>query len=176
MAKNLFFVGDSLIEFYDWQPLFPGHRVSNLGRAGDTVRELMERLPAILTLAPPPDWLLMMIGTNNVCMEDFAFLPDYETLITRIRNRLPHAALTVNSLLPVTLPYLAGNVTARLNQLLREMAVRCGVRYLDALTPLTGDSGTVLPGVLFPDGVHLARRGYDLWGDAIHRHLLELFP
>ncbi len=174
--KNLFLVGDSLIEFCDWQSLIPGHRVVNLGRSGETVAELLGRLPAILARRPAPHWLLLAIGTNNVCMEDFAFLPDYERLLASCRTTLPDTAVTVNSLAPVALPYLAPNVTARLNGLLRDLALRKGVDFLDVHASLTGLDGQPLPGVLSLDGVHLASQGYRLWAEAIRRHLQTIFP
>jgi len=171
---TLFLVGDSLIEFCDWQSWLTELHAINLGRAGETVGELLARLPEILALRPPPDSLLLMTGTNNVCREDFAFLTDYETILRQCRAALPDTMITVNSLLPIALPYLASNVTARLNSLLRELATRQGAAYLDAHAALTDAGGLPLAGALSPDGVHLGQRGYQLWIETLHTHLQSL--
>ena len=175
-TRTLFFIGDSMIEFCDWQSCFPLHRTVNLGQSGETVNGLLSRLPGLLALRPRPHWLLLMTGTNNVCMEDFAFLPDYETIIDRCRTALPEAVITVNSLLPIALPYLAGNVSGRVNDLLRAMAQRLQVDYLDAHAALLDRAGQPLAGVLAPDGVHLSPRGYQLWAATLQHHLQLLLP
>jgi len=40
--KTILFIGDSLTEFFDWQKRFPGHKVVNLGSAGETVETLFD--------------------------------------------------------------------------------------------------------------------------------------
>jgi len=42
-AKRLLFIGDSLIEFFDWQGRFSDCLVKKLGRAGETVQEILAR-------------------------------------------------------------------------------------------------------------------------------------
>ena len=173
---NLFFIGDSMIAVYDWQQRFPAHRVINLGQSGETTSELLARLPDILRLQPPPDWLLLMIGTNDVCMEDFSFPGTYARIIESCRSRLPNTSITVNSLLPISLPYLAANTVPRLNVILQDLAMQQGVHFLDGYAALTDTAGHLLPGVLAVDGVHLEEEGYRLWADQVARQLTSTMP
>ena len=168
---NLFFIGDSMIEFFDWQQRFPEHRAVNLGRAGETTSELLSRLPGILTLQPPPDWLLLMTGTNDICMEDFTFPAALAQIIETCQRRLPETIITVNSLLPINLPYLATDVIPRTNALLEELAASQDVHFLNGHQALTDSSGHLQPGVLAADGVHLEEHGYQLWADEVEKHL-----
>lgn len=101
----LIFLGDSLIEFYDWQACFPNHTVVNLGQAGETVQELRQRLDRLGGRLTNPAWFLLMIGTNNnVAMEDYGFMAEYRAIVTTLRQRYPTAAVQVTSLLPMRLP------------------------------------------------------------------------
>ena len=168
---NLFLIGDSMIEFFDWRQCFSGHRVVNLGRAGETAGELLARLPGILALQPAPDWLLLMTGTNDVCMENFAFPATYAKIIATCSAQYPQAEITVNSLLPIALPYLASDTVPRLNGLLRELALAHTIHFMDGYAALADQTGLPRPGVLAADGVHLTDRGYRLWGEALRQHL-----
>ncbi|MDH3360249.1 MAG: GDSL-type esterase/lipase family protein [Desulfobulbaceae bacterium] len=168
---NLFFIGDSMIEFFDWQQRFPEHRVVNLGRSGETTSELLARLDTILALQPPPDWLLLMTGTNDVCMEDFTFPSVLDQIIDSCIRKLPETIITVNSLLPINLPYLAADVVPRVNAILEELAASQNVNFLNGHQALTDPSGLLLPGVLSADGVHIEDRGYRLWADEVDKQL-----
>ncbi|MDH4320777.1 MAG: GDSL-type esterase/lipase family protein [Desulfobulbaceae bacterium] len=171
---NLFLIGDSMIEFFDWRPCFPDHRVVNLGRSGETTAELLARLPAILALQPAPDWLLLMTGTNDVCMEHFAFPATYARILATCKTLRPQAEITVNSLLPIALPYLAADTVPRLNGLLRALTSAPKTHFLDGYAALSDRTGKIRPGVLAADGVHLSDHGYQLWGNALQHHLSSL--
>ena len=68
--KKLLFLGDSLIEYYDWAERFADYDVHNLGIAGETVEGLASRLGRILRELKAPDIVFIMSGINNMAMED----------------------------------------------------------------------------------------------------------
>ncbi|MBU0482928.1 MAG: GDSL family lipase [Proteobacteria bacterium] len=168
--SKLLFVGDSLIEFYDWQARFPEYQVDNKGKAGESVAELLWRTEEMISSLTPPDWILIMIGTNNVTMEDYGLEDTYEKVVQVYRAAFPQAKIVVNSLLPMRLPYLADNAVVDLNKRLQEMAARLGISFLDAYDKLTDDQGQPLASVL-EDEIHLAADGYRLWADAVAEFL-----
>ena len=57
MAPHLLFIGDSLIQFFDWQKRFPAYQITNLGVAGESVQGLLARIPALNERMEAPDWL-----------------------------------------------------------------------------------------------------------------------
>lgn len=67
--KKLLFLGDSLVEFFNWQERFPGYQVTNAGVAGETVQGLLRRTRESVTEKVPPHWISIMIGTNNLAAE-----------------------------------------------------------------------------------------------------------
>ena len=94
--KHLLLIGDSLIEYYNWQARFPTHHIYNLGIAGETVQELHRRLPSIITMKQAPDSILLMTGTNNVAMEDFSFGPVFESIIADLKSAFPNTEIFIN--------------------------------------------------------------------------------
>jgi lysophospholipase L1-like esterase len=168
---SLLLVGDSLIEYGDWPELLPGREIVNLGRSGEAVEELRERAPNLVTRHPPPDLVLVMIGTNNVAMERFDFLEPYADILKIFRATWPETVLVVNSLLPMALNYLAPETIPRLNERLRRLAERQNARYLDAWRAMVDQNDLALPEVL-EDEVHLTAQGYRLWADTL-AELLE---
>jgi len=57
---RLLFIGDSLIEYFDWQERFPKNAVYNMGVAGETVEGLYARLPVIYTQLDVLDAIFIM--------------------------------------------------------------------------------------------------------------------
>jgi lysophospholipase L1-like esterase len=163
-------VGDSMIEFFDWQERFPDLEVKNLGRSGESVEELQIRAQDIVDRYGAPDLVLVMIGTNNVAMENFTFQSAYEDILATFQEAYPEAALVVNSLLPMELSYLAPDTVSRINSSLQSLAVGSGLFYLDAWSPMVDKSGRVLEGLL-EDEVHLSYQGYRVWADVLAEFL-----
>lgn len=166
----LLFVGDSLIEFFDWQSWFNSDTVENHGRAGELVQELRQRAVPLASRRPSPDFILIMIGTNNLARGDFAFLPAYGELIDLLQQGHPHCKITINSLFPCQLPGLAAAAIPRLNSLLEELAHTKKIGYLDGYR-LFSDKALKSRPFFLEDGVHLSEYGYAIWAQAIAEHL-----
>ncbi len=78
---NILFVGDSLIEYLDWQERFPDHTVTNLGVAGESVQGLLSRIIVIKEVCSEADFIFIMSGINNVAMGDNDFIDFYKVII-----------------------------------------------------------------------------------------------
>ncbi len=170
--QKLMLVGDSMIEFFDWQERFADLEVNNLGRSGESVEELRIRARDIVERYGAPDLVLVMIGTNNVAMENFTFQPAYEDILATFQEAYPEAALVVNSLLPMELGYLAPDTVSRINSSLKSLAVGSGFFFLDAWSPMVDKNGRVLEGLL-EDEVHLSYQGYRVWADVLAEFLQD---
>ena len=169
-SHKLMLVGDSMIEFFDWQERFPDRDVKNLGRSGESVEELQVRASAIVDRHGAPDLVLIMIGTNNVAMENFNFLAAYEDILDTFQEAYPEATLVVNSLLPMELNYLAPDTVARVNSSLKSLAAAADALYLDVWSAMVDKSGCVLEDIL-ADEVHLSFQGYKIWAAELEKFL-----
>jgi len=161
----LHFIGDSLIEYFDWQRCFPAFKVVNSGLAGETVSELLRRTASLISLVPEPDWLIIMIGTNNVAMQDFSFMPEYEKIITHFQSSFPTANLLIHGLFPIELPWLNNNTIISINEMIGSLARDKRVGYLNGCQIFTKNDKNVH--YFLEDGVHISNDGYSQWTNAI---------
>lgn len=170
--KKVLFIGDSLIEFFDWQSRFPTHQITNLGIAGETVQGLLYRSNAVVKRTKPPDLVIIMIGTNNVAMEDFGFLPDYEEIINTFSKEFSAATIVINSLPPMQLPWLAGNAVERINAKIEKLAETKKVQFLDTYKRFFDKKGNLCVEYFLADCVHLSNTGYEAWASTIDEFLI----
>lgn len=162
-------IGDSLTEFFDWQGRFPAHRVLNLGIAGEPVEGLLGRMSDIRTAIVRTDLILVMTGINNIAMEDYDIIPEYEKVLNALLSAFAGAEIVVQSVLPVRLPWLDNLEIEKINSDLEKMAGRMKVRYLDVYSLFVDRAGNPVPEYLSEDGVHLSDPGYEVWSGAIEK-------
>lgn len=165
--KKLLFLGDSLIEFYDWRKRFSAHAVYNLGIAGETVGGLRARLARVFAQVPSPDKVFIMSGINNLAMGDSDFHAAYRDVVRDISAAYPGAEVYVHSLLPVLFPFIANEDIMTANLQLRETALRQGVFYIDLYARFLDEKGRPREAYLLDDGVHVSDEGYRVWSDEI---------
>ena len=167
---QLLFLGDSLVEFHNWQTCFPVHRVVNAGRAGETVAGLLANLPLHLRRCPDPERVVIMIGTNNLLREDYGFLPDYARILDALGDTLSPKQITVTSLPPFRAAHLAPSVIPRLNQGLLQLSRQKRAAFLDLFSAFTTEAPNIAA-CFTDDGVHLSDLGYTIWSACLAREL-----
>lgn len=156
------FLGDSLIADYDWQERMHHFKIINNGIPGETVQGLLNKIPSIVESVQNPELVLLMIGTNNLIIEDFNFLDTLRQIIVKLTASYPTAEVITNSLLPCHLPWVSMETLNRMNQEIMEMAQQTGSCYLDMFSKLTPT-----PDYFQHDGVHLQPKTYELWSKNI---------
>lgn len=170
-SGDILFLGDSLIEFYDWESRFPHHRIRNLGVAGETVEWLFERLPVVISTYPEAEAVFIMSGINNLAMEQPGFMTDYRKIIAKLKATYPGISIFIHTLLPTLLPWIDPSEIVRVNGLLKQMAAEeGGVRVVD-MHGMFIECG--LRECLIEDGIHISKKGYELWADVIETLLLQ---
>jgi lysophospholipase L1-like esterase len=171
MAGQFLFIGDSLIEFFNWQKRFPDKNIYNFGSAGETAEGLLARLPHIMKRCETPDLVMIMTGTNNIAMEDYGFLSTYEKIIDLLQKNYPQATFVLTSLLPMDIFFL-GEAVPRVNRRLRDIAKEKNIVYLNLYPLFLGEDSKPARIYYEADGVHLSERGYETWANAIETAVL----
>ena len=171
MAGQFLFIGDSLVEFFNWQMRFPDKKIFNFGSAGETAEGLLARLPYIIKRLESPDLVMIMTGTNNIAMEDYGFLFTYEKIIALLQKDYPHTTIVMTSLLPMDLFFL-GEAVPRVNKRLRDIATGKNIIYLDLYPLFLGKDSKPISIYYEADRVHLSEKGYETWVRAIEDTVL----
>lgn len=169
---KLLFIGDSLIEYFDWQERFPKHSVYNMGVAGEMVEGLYSRLEVIYDQVEGPDAVFIMSGINNLAMGDKQFLTVYRRVVKSLEKQYPSAKIFVQSLLPVLFPWLSNDEIREMNMKLKVMADEENVLYLDIHSLFLEQGGGAVKDYLLDDGIHVSEKGYLVWSGGIERLLL----
>ena len=164
-------MGDSLIEFFNWQERFPDDQVYNFGSAGETAEGLLSRLPNIIKHIRSPDLVMIMTGTNNIAMEDYGFLATYARIIDLLRKNYGLATIVMTSLLPMEFFFL-GDAVPRANRRLKDIAGDAKIVYLDLYPLFLGENSRPISAYYEADGVHLSEKGYEVWAGALETTVL----
>jgi lysophospholipase L1-like esterase len=172
---KLLMLGDSLIEWGDWQTFLPNICVINRGMAGEMTDELAVRLMDEIDACPDPDIILLQSGTNNLLFGDVFFPAIFTTMVPRLRLFYPQTPMIISSLMPMPIVPLAQ--LEQVNQALAQVAAETeNCIFLDVVGPFTEQCLPITHPGFLNDNVHLSTRGYQVWAGAISRCLQELFP
>ncbi len=172
--KTLLMLGDSLVEWGDWDTLLPELHVINRGKAGELCEGLSARLFDELEQAPEPDFILLMSGTNNLLFGSPHFTAMFQTMLPRLRLFCGTSTVFVCSILPMTAPGLSKESLAAINQELRDAAEASGCRFLDMTAPFAEQCLPITKPCFLSDGVHLSTLGYQIWAKEIRRCCLAV--
>ena len=164
---NILFLGDSLIEYFDWQQRFSDHRIGNFGNAGESVQGLLSRVMMIGETFADADMVFIMSGINNIAMGDVDFIGDYKVIIERLQSAYPEAVIITNSLLPVNMEYIKNETIDEVNKALHPLANETGIEHLNIHDRFVDTKGRVIKEYLLDDGVHISNEGYAVWSKAV---------
>jgi lysophospholipase L1-like esterase len=168
---RLLFIGDSLIEYFDWQERFPKNMVYNQGVAGETVEGLYARIEVVFAQIEEADAIFIMSGINNLALGDKKFIPVYRKIVESMKEHYKASQIFVQSLLPVLFPWIENDEIRKMNRQLKKMAEEDGVCYLDIHSLFVGQEGMPVKDYLLDDGVHVSEKGYRVWSGEIEKLL-----
>lgn len=155
--ETVLMLGDSLIEWGDWESLLPGYRIINRGYAGETVGGLAGRLADEVERVDDPNRVIVLSGTNDLLMGDQSFPAVFKTMLPRLKQLCPEADVIVIGLAPMQM-FL--DRVEEVNSKLEEIALQSGCRFLDIVEPFHLHCRPVGNPCFFMDGVHFSPHGY----------------
>lgn len=167
MQERILLLGDSLIAHFDWQHVFPDMDCVNLGVPGETVGGWSALTQQAWARYPEAQYLLIMLGANNLWQQDYSFMVQYRDLLADLLRLYPRTEIVVCSLLPHELSWLGSSAVLRLNEMLRGMVVKQGCSFLDLCSAFLAHGS----GCFMADGVHLSKKGYELWCHELEKWL-----
>ncbi len=162
--ETILMLGDSLIEYGDWEILLPGYRTINRGFAGETAGGLAGRLVSEINNQDDPDRIVILSGTNDLLMGDHSFPAVFETMLPRLRQFCPQTEIIVIGLAPLQMIL---DSVEKMNGRLEEAALGSGCRFLDLFPPFHLKCRPVGNPCFLDDGVHFSPHGYRVLARAI---------
>jgi lysophospholipase L1-like esterase len=123
-----------------------------------------------------PKVVVLMIGTNNLGSDTPAEIAEGITaVVKRIRDKLPHTKVLLLGIFPRA--KTSNNPNRIRLEAVNSRIARLGdgenVHYLDIARHFLNEDGSLSPEIM-PDYLHLSRKGYRIWADAIEPKLWEL--
>ena len=187
---EILFTGSSLMEQFPVNELLMTNGMNqviyNRGIGGFTTTDMLEHMEEMV-FGREPSRIFINIGTNDIGSPDYrleALLERYEEIITRIRERLPEAEITMMAYYPVNetdkLPEGEWGKTAFVtrtneniaiaNEAIEKLAAKKGCRFVNVNEGLTDERGKLKKEFTI-EGIHMYANGYQVVLDNLKKYL-----
>jgi lysophospholipase L1-like esterase len=150
--------------------------VLNMGFGWDRTQNVLWRLRQGELSGLTPQWVVLMIGTNNLTSTNHArantpeeIVEGIRAVIEEVRRITPQSHVILMAILPrgEKPDYRLRAPIAETNALLKgRFGGDSSLTYLDIGAKFLTPDGT-LPKALMPDGTHPSDAGYQIWGNAL---------
>ena len=160
-------LGDSLSLWFPSQGLPGGQLWLNQGISGENSRQILNRLSAFSQTRPDTIYVLAGINDLRQGATDQVILDNLRQIVRRLHLNHPEAQVIMQSILPTRLAAIPSERIRNLNQQIAVIAQQEKAGYLNLYT-LFADGQGQMQQDLTTDGIHLTRRGYEVWQDALH--------
>jgi lysophospholipase L1-like esterase len=176
---DLLFLGDSITQGWHengtWQRFYTPRKAANFGIGGDRTEHVLWRIQNGELAGIAPRVTVLMIGTNNVSSDT----PDeiaqgISAVVSEVRRRLPRTKVLLLGIFPRSpKPDSLRERIKSVNQRIAKLDDGSQVRFLDIGQAFLSDDGTITREIM-PDYLHLSRRGYRIWADAMEPTLWSM--
>jgi len=180
---QVIFIGDSITQGWEgegketWSKYYAHRNAVNLGIGGDRTQHVLWRLDHGNLDGLKPKAAVLMIGTNNSNGEDNTpaqIAEGVAAIVKRLREKLPETKILLLAIFPRSENFSAQRgKLAMINQVIRKLADDKNVFWADFGHQFLNEDGT-LPRDLMPDYLHLSKRGYEIWAEAIEDKLSSI--
>lgn len=187
---DVYFEGDSIVRRWgaldypellaNWNANFFGWNAANFGWGADRTQNILWRLQNGELDGIDPKVIVLLAGTNNVGTqprdraEIDAIVRGIKAIVDVCRGKAPNATVILTAIFPRNDNMAVMPTIDRINGKLAAVADGRRVRFLSVNDRLADTDGRVFEGVLNPDKLHPAVKGYQIWADALKPILREL--
>ncbi len=172
--KVVVFAGSSSIRMWkDVQDYFPSYNVINNGFGGSHFSDLIFYYDKII-LKQQPEILFIYEGDNDIASDKKPGLIKRQAkeLYKRIRVDLPETKIIFISPKPCIARVSLKKQYEKLNKrLLKYCDRKEDLEFADVWNPMLDENGNVYQDIFIEDGLHMNKKGYDIWGKVISMYL-----
>ncbi|MFA7489186.1 MAG: GDSL-type esterase/lipase family protein [Mariniphaga sp.] len=167
------FAGSSSIRmWHDVEEYFPGFHVINNGFGGSHFTDLIYYYNELI-LKHQPDYLFIYEGDNDIAgkKKPAKVIKHAKKLYRMIQQDLPGTKVVFISPKPSIARVHLKKEYEDLNARLEKFCQKQSVGFADVWTSMVDENGDVSEDLFIKDGLHLNKKGYDIWGKVISTHL-----
>jgi lysophospholipase L1-like esterase len=184
---DIYFEGDSITrrwgatdypqDLANWKENFFGWNAADFGWGADTIQNVLWRLDHGELDGVHPKIIVLLAGTNNVGRrtpepgtvdsraEDIT--RGLKTVVDTMHAEAPGAIIIVMAIFPRNDNMAVMPIIDKVNENLLKFADGKKIRYLNINDELADSSGKLYEGMMNPDKLHPALKGYQVWADAL---------
>jgi lysophospholipase L1-like esterase len=180
------FLGDSITDF--WRTTGKGiwkcyqaepYEAADFGVAGDRTEHVLWRMANGEMARIHPKVIVLLIGTNNLSPLT-ADKPEWvasgvRKIVGNLHKTLPETKVLLLGVFPRSTS--ASQTRQRVRDLNRSLAAwhgGRGTRFLNLDRDFVRDDDEICRGVMYPDKLHLTRKGYEIWDKGMRPTLREM--
>jgi lysophospholipase L1-like esterase len=183
---DIYFEGDSIVRRWgatdypdflaNWNQNFYGWNAADFGWGADSIQNILWRLNNGELDKVHPKVIVLLAGTNNVGNRVLPGNEDekasdvtkgIEAVVKIMREKAPEATIIVTGIFPRNDNMAVMPVINKINGNLSKLADGKKVRYLNINDKLADAEGKLYDGMMNPDKLHPALKGYQVWADAL---------
>lgn len=188
---NVIFLGDSITQGWGdakaglsvWKERYEPLGAVNYGIGGDSTRQVLWRLTHGLVDGLQPKLVVVKIGTNNLYEDqnsgsDEDIARGIEAVVKTLREKLPQSRVLLLGILPRQNDWFCGRAK-RINAIIKKLDDGKNVRFLDLWNLFYDEASTnshcrVKRELFNKDLLHLEKKGYQVWSDAMQPLFIEM--
>jgi lysophospholipase L1-like esterase len=184
---DLLFLGDSITQGWGgrdkngegplevWERHYAPRNAANFGIGGDRTQHVLWRIENGEVEGISPKVAVLMIGTNNVAANSSDEIAEgIEAIVKSLRQKLPKTKILLLAVFPRDeKPSSKREKIAAVNERISKLDDGQTIKYLDIGKKFLNDDETISREIM-PDFLHLRRKGYRIWADAVEPTLWSL--
>lgn len=190
---DIYFEGDSITRRWgatdypqflaNWKENFFGWNAADFGWGADTIQNILWRLNNGELDGVNPKIIVLLAGTNNVGNSvppggEEAKVADItkglQAILSIMQAKAPGATIIVTGIFPRNDNMAVMPVIDKINDNLSRLADGKKIRYLSVNDKLADRDGKLIDGMMNPDKLHPAIKGYQVWADGLKPIFTEL--
>ncbi len=172
--EGILFVGSSSFAMWkDLEERFPDKKVFNRGFGGSQMTDVIQYAQRVI-IAYQPAQVVVYEGDNDIASgkSPGTVLRDAKTLVQIIEDTLPDTQISFISVKPSLARWNLRKKYERANRKLEKYARKKDkVEFIDVWDPMLNEAGEPIADIFLEDGLHMNKKGYDIWTEQIEPHL-----
>lgn len=174
--KLVIFTGSSSVRMWkDVQTYFPEFNIINNGFGGSQFSDLIYFYDQLIK-NKRPEILFIYEGDNDIASNKKPrhILKEAKIITSKIQGDLPQTKIVYISPKPSLARVQLKKKYIKLNKKLNRFCKKTkNVEFADVFYPMLDTDGNVFQDIFLDDGLHMNKKGYDIWGNVIKDFLQD---